>query len=278
VPAARARRLADAASLPLETALSSLLARQRAAKDDPPRAEALDATLDRHRARPWSEVLFHGPNKKWAVKSADQIGAPSVARLRLRLLRADGLEAGDASGTSDPYCEVRVWCRESPACEHMWRSATKLKTLEPAWDEQAEMALSHRGALLHCLVFDWRPARVEHAISWARAQPADQEIDTSPPAGTTSAPTTSSARRSSTCASTRTSGRTRSSSTSPTCAAPSSGAARCTSRCRSRQRAASRRRATPHAPRGVPGVPTCEARRPERYNTSVVRRAGFKFL
>ena len=74
-------------------ALSSLLARQRVAKADPPRAEALDLALDRHRARPWSEVLFHGPNKKWAVKGADQIGAPSVARLRLRLLRAEGLEA-----------------------------------------------------------------------------------------------------------------------------------------------------------------------------------------
>ena len=83
-------------------------------------------------------------------------GGDVRARLSVRVQRAEGVEAADSCGTSDPYCEVCVWCRDNRSCEHMWRTATKLKTLDPTWDESAELPLTDaRSALLHCLVFDW---------------------------------------------------------------------------------------------------------------------------
>ena len=64
----------------------------------------------------------------------------------------------DSTGSSDPYCEVYVWCTDMPVCEHKWRTSTRLKTLNPQWGEEATMLLPHAGTaaplLLHVIVFD----------------------------------------------------------------------------------------------------------------------------
>ena len=49
-----------------------------------------------------------------------------------------------------------MWCPEDAACEHMWRTSTKMQTLAPMWNESKEAPLSSRkGYLMHVVLFDW---------------------------------------------------------------------------------------------------------------------------
>ena len=83
-----------------------------------------------------------------------------------------------------------MWCPEDAACEHMWRTSTKMQTLAPSWNEAQEVPpsahpnphpnpqpqphpntnpnpnpkpnpnpnqvpLSRRRALMHVVLFDW---------------------------------------------------------------------------------------------------------------------------
>merc|ERR1712196_432167 len=48
-----------------------------------------------------------------------------------------------------------VWCPEDPACSHVWRTATKLKTLNPKWEESETVQLTRKDAMLHLVAFDW---------------------------------------------------------------------------------------------------------------------------
>jgi Ca2+-dependent lipid-binding protein len=49
-----------------------------------------------------------------------------------------------------------VWCPSKPSCKHMWRSQTKMQTLNPKWDESKRVGLlTSSSCLLHLVCFDW---------------------------------------------------------------------------------------------------------------------------
>lgn len=81
--------------------------------------------------------------------------AHRVATLEVRIVGGVGLASRDDTGQSDPYCEAHVWCPSDLSCQHVWRSATKLKTLNPKWDESEKCHLTSREAMLHLITFDW---------------------------------------------------------------------------------------------------------------------------
>lgn len=74
--------------------------------------------------------------------------------LQLRIIRAQGVRAADNEGTSDPYCEAHIWSPHAKASSHFWRTATRVKTLDPIWNEQQEFLLFRREALLHVTLWD----------------------------------------------------------------------------------------------------------------------------
>lgn len=78
-----------------------------------------------------------------------------MATLELRVVSGVGLSARDGNGQSDPYCEVHAWTMSDTSCSHVWRTATKLKTLDPKWGEGETMHFTGTEAMLHLIVFDW---------------------------------------------------------------------------------------------------------------------------
>ena len=78
------------------------------------------------------------------------------AHVRVKLVSGTNLMVADDSGFSDPYVDAFVWCPSKPSCKHMWRSETKLQTLNPHWDFSKRVGLlSTSSALLHLTCFDW---------------------------------------------------------------------------------------------------------------------------
>ena len=78
------------------------------------------------------------------------------AHLRVRLVSGTNLMVADDTGFSDPYVDAFVWCPSKPKCKHMWRSQTKMQTLNPKWDEAKRVGLlAPKGCLLHLVCFDW---------------------------------------------------------------------------------------------------------------------------
>ena len=79
--------------------------------------------------------------------------------LRVKLLSGHDLLSADAHGFSDPYVDIFVWCPSRATCKHMWRSETKMKTLNPRWagDDSAtnRCDLLTENALLHVCCLDW---------------------------------------------------------------------------------------------------------------------------
>ena len=61
----------------------------------------------------------------------------------------------DDTGFSDPYCDLFVLCPNRKECKHMWRSATKMQTLDPNWNESQRVPMLNTEALLHLVCFDW---------------------------------------------------------------------------------------------------------------------------
>ena len=114
-----------------------------------------DQALHRHRARPLSERLFHGHRRISALKVPEELGGFTRASLWVRIVGAERLLVADSTGSSDPYCELYAWSSELPACEHQWRTATKLKTLDPRWNEEVTMRLPSARGFVHVCVFDW---------------------------------------------------------------------------------------------------------------------------
>ena len=78
--------------------------------------------------------------------------------LTLKLFHGADLLAADDTGSSDPYCDINVWCPEAQlTCEHMWRSETRMQTIVPKWDkiDWGRAPLTSERALLHLVCFDW---------------------------------------------------------------------------------------------------------------------------
>ena len=114
-----------------------------------------DQALHRHRARPLSERLFHGHRRISELKVPEELGGSTGASLWVRIVGAERLLVADSTGSSDPYCELYAWSPELPVCEHQWRTATKLKTLDPRWNEEVAMRLPSTRGFIHLCVFDW---------------------------------------------------------------------------------------------------------------------------
>ena len=77
----------------------------------------------KHRGRSLGESTVTwgtGAAEKRAIKTMR--AEETAASVRLRVVRAAGLVAADSNGASDPYCEAYVFCPESSACSHMWRT------------------------------------------------------------------------------------------------------------------------------------------------------------
>lgn len=117
----------------------------------------MDRRMAANRERPLSErtvrVFGEGAPTRRDIKSVRP--QDQAATLELRILSGVGLASRDSNGVSDPYCEAFVWCPDDPACSHVWRTATKLKTLNPKWDESETVHLTSRDAMLHLVAFDW---------------------------------------------------------------------------------------------------------------------------
>jgi len=75
--------------------------------------------------------------------------------LQVSLKSGHNLLSADDNGYSDPYCDLFVLCPSRSTCKHMWRSSTKMSTLDPKWDEDQRVPLLTDGALLHLTCFDW---------------------------------------------------------------------------------------------------------------------------
>ena len=75
--------------------------------------------------------------------------------LKLRLVSGTNLMIADDTGFSDPYVDLFVWHPKKTACKHMWRSQTKMQTLNPTWDESRRVALLGKECVMHLVCFDW---------------------------------------------------------------------------------------------------------------------------
>ena len=73
--------------------------------------------------------------------------------------RARGPDEGRDAEALDPgVATVREFRPAEPAAgEHMWRSRTLERTLEPKWDEEQEMPLAHEEAKYAMLLFSAEP-------------------------------------------------------------------------------------------------------------------------
>ena len=63
--------------------------------------------------------------------------------LRVKVLQAKGLRAGDKGGTSDPYCIVT--CGKVKAKGGKKKTKVVKKTLTPTWDEEFECGDAKHG-------------------------------------------------------------------------------------------------------------------------------------
>lgn len=57
-------------------------------------------------------------------------------RLKVHILRAEGLRAADKGGTSDPYCIVRIVGKKEDAAHPTFKTDIQLKTLDPVWNQE----------------------------------------------------------------------------------------------------------------------------------------------
>jgi hypothetical protein len=118
---------------------------------------ALMKRLDKHRSRPIGENLVQfmgdGAATKKEIKHVRREDTQSV--LTLRLLGASKLRSADSNGMSDPYCEAWVFSMKDQAPEHMWRTATRRRTLEPKWDDTQKCPLTSGDFMVHLVVCDW---------------------------------------------------------------------------------------------------------------------------
>ncbi|VEU23183.1 DEKNAAC104313 [Brettanomyces naardenensis] len=83
-----------------------------------------------------------------SLPPADSIG--NSGTLYLKILRADGLPAGDSNGKSDPFAKFYL------NGEEVYKTKTKKKTLEPEWNEETQISIDNRMAsALRIKVNDW---------------------------------------------------------------------------------------------------------------------------
>eukprot|EP00327_Prymnesium_parvum_P045867 CAMPEP_0205866586 /NCGR_PEP_ID=MMETSP1083-20121108/8494_1 /ASSEMBLY_ACC=CAM_ASM_000430 /TAXON_ID=97485 /ORGANISM="Prymnesium parvum, Strain Texoma1" /LENGTH=462 /DNA_ID=CAMNT_0053228591 /DNA_START=161 /DNA_END=1549 /DNA_ORIENTATION=+ len=109
-----------------------------------------------NRERPFSEsVRMFGDGAPARKEIASIPTSNRVASLELRIIGGVGLASRDSNGQSDPYCEAYVWCPGDQSCSHVWRTSTKLKTLNPKWNESQTVHLTSMDAMLHLIAFDW---------------------------------------------------------------------------------------------------------------------------
>ena len=112
-----------------------------------------------HRVREGKLFQVFGRGAQGVRESIGSVAPEHTSHhLTLKLLHGADLLAADANGTSDPYCDIHVWCPEAqPTCEHMWRSETCMQTLQPKWNkvDWGRAPLASKRALLHLVCFDW---------------------------------------------------------------------------------------------------------------------------
>lgn len=91
-----------------------------------------------------------GPTIWIEIEVLPMIRNPAVPRLFVKLLSASGLRAADRGGKSDPYCLCEV------AGKPMSRFKTQVikKTLNPEWNEEAEITGFMKGDNLDIHVYD----------------------------------------------------------------------------------------------------------------------------
>ena len=78
-----------------------------------------------------------------------------MGTLVVRLVRCSGLAALDAGGTSDPYCEIYVFhAHDEPGDCDMWRTATRMATLDPEFEEERMVLLTRPEVSLHIVLYD----------------------------------------------------------------------------------------------------------------------------
>eukprot|EP01135_Chromosphaera_perkinsii_P010182 Nk52_evm48s2039 gene=Nk52_evmTU48s2039 len=83
---------------------------------------------------PASEIVAKGPEK--------------VGRLRVKILRAEGLAAKDVSGRSDPYCVVAVG-------DNHFKTKTIEQQLNPVWNETFNFALRDKNDHVRITLYDY---------------------------------------------------------------------------------------------------------------------------
>ena len=86
--------------------------------------------------------MFDGPEEKL------KRGRGGGARLRMRVIEAEGLISRDSNGRSDPFASVHV-------DGSTWRTKTIERTLAPVWSEEAkEPPITSADAVVHVILFD----------------------------------------------------------------------------------------------------------------------------
>lgn len=126
------------------------------------------SSLQANRERPLSEaVRMFGEGAPIRREIMALPAQQRVATLELRIVGASNLSSRDTNGQSDPYCEAHAWCTDDPSCSHVWRTSTKLKTLNPKWDVSETMHFKSQDAMLHLMVFDWDKIGVDDFLGEA---------------------------------------------------------------------------------------------------------------
>ncbi|KAJ1454755.1 C2 domain-containing protein [Pelagophyceae sp. CCMP2097] len=115
---------------------------------------------------------------QWFKEPLDDVTKPPN-EFRIALLRGRKLKAMDGilCSTSDPYVVLTV---DSPECVAEFRTATRMRTLSPVWDEEFAFEAS-QDATVHLTVYDYDVGRKDDVLDHARL--SLQQLVARPPGG-----------------------------------------------------------------------------------------------
>ena len=121
--------------------------------DSPELQLKMNANRERPSDERWLQWTGQGAPPREEIANAHLQGSKWI--LTLTVQRASDLAPSDWNQTSDPYVECAVWCPTDAACSHLWRTPTRLGTLNAQWDAEQVFRLTSTRSLLHVCVFDW---------------------------------------------------------------------------------------------------------------------------